>query len=91
MNLKPETEEFAKKVFENYQGKNIWVVIEKGYHSGWFFKFYLLLYNPKSGQVLYYKAWRDEYVSIPIGAVVCCPSCKKVPCECTNFPERSGR
>lgn len=72
--MKTETKSLVAKINTECCGVDAWFVIEKGERRGWIFKYYLLLYNPKKGELAYYKANHGEYILMELGTATTHPS-----------------
>ena len=72
--MRAETKLLVDKINTEHLDVDTWFVVEKGERQGWFFKYYLLLYNPKRSRLAYYKARQGEYILMELGVAVTHPS-----------------
>ncbi len=72
--METATRSLVDKVNLERDGVNAWFVVEKGERQGWIFKYYLLLYNPKKKELVYYKAYHNEYVLMELEDAITHPS-----------------
>ena len=70
----PSRQQMTEQIVKQYPATDNWFIVEKGERDGWFYNYYLLLFNPQRGTMIYLKVGHSEYLLLSLGMMVTHPS-----------------